>query len=157
MTKNTFYANLPTYGRAVAITALRPNAPEVNHKTSETTSATPIYAKILYQPDLPTNQIQRPASRTIELTGQLDQSRKTPLTSSPESQIVNRAIERRTPNYDRMCISPHRMQFSRYGNITRSVSDYTQRTDIGTQTDLSIGVKGVVVVHWEYTQTCDSR
>ena len=58
MTENTFYGNSPTYGQAVAITALRPNAPGVTHETSETTSVTPIYAKILDQPDFSTNQLQ---------------------------------------------------------------------------------------------------
>ena len=92
------------------------------------------------------------------LTEQLDQSRRTPLASSLDPQIVTRAIERRTANYanyDCMSISPQRMHFNRYRNETSRVDEHKRGTNIGTQTDLSIGMRGVLVVHWKVTQTYD--
>ena len=92
------------------------------------------------------------------LTEQLDQSRRTPLASSPDPQVVTRAIERRATNYvnyDHMSISPQHMHFNRYRNETRRVDEHKRGTNIGTQMDLSIGVRGVLVVHWEVTQTYD--
>ena len=89
---------------------------------------------------------------------QIDQSRRTPLASSPDPQVVTRAIERRAANYanyDHMSIFPQRMHFNRYRNETSRVDEHKRVTSISTQMDLSIGVRGVLVVHWEVTQTYD--